>query len=74
MNFSSKKIMYMFMNSSFDTSEIKSFYAKVLREIALGLGSLCDDFTYMESAVLARHRFRRRISLNYMFSILLLLK
>jgi hypothetical protein len=51
-----KKLMYL--NSSYDFSVVKSLYAAILREIELGHSNWGDDFHYVESAVLARHKVK----------------
>ena len=37
---------------------IKSLYAAILREIELGCGRWGDDFNYVETTILARHKGR----------------
>lgn len=53
-----KKLMYLC--SSYDFTVARALYAAVLREIELGHKDWGDDFHYVESAVLARHRQKVR--------------
>ena len=46
----------MHLNSSYDFSVVKSLYEAISREIELGLCHWGNHFTYVESAVLSRHR------------------
>ena len=54
----------MYLVSSYDFSVVRSLYAAVLREIELGRKHWSDDFQYVESAVLSRHKPRVKSSLG----------